>query len=70
MYMNLGITAFVIGVCFVVLKFALHYKETQTPDLKDGMIAFISSMAGLYALDMYSKKIEKTVEVFTNAPTF
>jgi hypothetical protein len=70
MYMNLGITAFVIGVCFVVLKLALYYKETQTPNLKDGMIAFVSSMAGLYAIDLYSKKIEKTVEVFTNPPAF
>ena len=68
--MNLGITAFVIGVCFVVLKLALYYKETQTPNLKDGMIAFVSSMAGLYAIDLYSKKIEKTVEVFTNPPAF
>jgi hypothetical protein len=70
MYMNLGITAFVIAVCFVVLKLGLYYKETKTPNLKDGMIAFVSSMAGLYAVDMYAKKIEKTVEVFTNAPAF
>jgi len=68
--MNLGITALVICVCFVVLKFAIYYKETQTPNLKDGMIAFISSMAGLYAIDLYSKKLEKTVEVFTNPPAF
>ena len=68
--MNFGLTALAIGVCFIVLKLALYYKETQTPDIKDGMIAFVSSMAGLYAMDMYSKKIEKTVEVFTNAPAF
>jgi hypothetical protein len=70
MYMNLGITALAIGICFVVLKFGLNYKETQTPNFKDGMLVFVSSMAGLYAIDMYSKQVEKTVEVFTNAPAF
>ena len=68
--MNLGLTAVVIGVLFVLIKLAMHYKETQTPDFKDGALAGVSALAGLYAMDMYQQKISKTVEVFTDKPAF
>jgi hypothetical protein len=68
--MNLGLSAVVIGIIFVLLKLGLHYKENPTPDLKDGVLAIISALAGLYAVDMYSQKITKTVEVFTDKPSF
>jgi hypothetical protein len=68
--MNLGITAVVIGILFVILKFGVNYKENPAPDLKDGAIAAISALAGLYAIDVYSQKISKSVEVFTDKPAF
>lgn len=68
--MNFGLTALVIGVLFVVLKFGLHYKESPTPDMKEGVLAVISALGGLYAMDMYSQKVSKSVEVFTNKPEF
>lgn len=68
--MHFGITAAIIGILFVVLKLGIHYKETQTPDFKDGAVAAVSALAGLYAIDMYSKKVSKTVEVFTDKPSF
>jgi hypothetical protein len=68
--MNLGLTAVVIGVLFVLLKLGMHYKETQTPDFKDGALAGISALAGLYAMDMYHQKVSKSVEVFTDKPSF
>lgn len=69
-YMNLGITAIVIGILFVLLKFGVNYKENPTPDLKDGAIAAISALAGLYAIEVYSQKVSKSVEVFTDKPAF
>jgi len=68
--MNLGITAIVIGILFVMIKFAVHYKENPTPDVKDGLLATISALGGLYAIDMYSQKVSKSVEVFTDKPAF
>jgi hypothetical protein len=68
--MNLGITAILIGILFVALKFGLHYKECQTPDLKEGVLATISALGGLYAMELYSQKLTKSVEVFTNKPEF
>jgi len=68
--MNLGLTAVVIGVLFILLKLGMHYKENQTPDFKDGALAAISALAGLYAMDIYQQKISKSVEVFTDKPSF
>jgi hypothetical protein len=68
--MNLGLTAVVIGIVFVLLKLGMHYKECQTPDFKDGALAAISALGGLYAMDMYSQKVSKSVEVFTDKPAF
>ena len=68
--MNLGITAFIIGVLFVVLKLGLHYKENPNPDFKDGALVAVSALAGLYAMEVYSQKISKAVEVFTDKPAF
>jgi hypothetical protein len=68
--MNFGLTAVLIGVLFVALKFALHYKESPTPDMKEGVLAVISALGGLYAMDLYSQRVTKSVEVFTNKPEF
>jgi hypothetical protein len=38
--------------------------------MKEGVLAVISALGGLYAMDMYSQKVSKSVEVFTNKPEF
>ena len=68
--MNLGISAIIISVVFVLFKMALNYKDSPKPDLKDGFIVFVSSIAGLYALDHYSLVKPKGIEVFTAPPEF
>ena len=68
--MNLGISAIIISVLFVLFKMALNYKDSPKPDLKDGLVVFISSIAGLYALENYSLVKSKGVEVFTAPPEF
>jgi hypothetical protein len=69
MYMNLTL-AVVISVIFTVLKMAIHYKESPRPNLKDSVIVFVSSVAGLYALEQFGKVTPKVTEVFTETPSF
>jgi len=68
--MNLGISAIIISVVFVLIKMAINYKDSPKPDLKEGLVVFISSIAGLYALEQYSRVKPKGVEVFTAPPEF
>jgi hypothetical protein len=69
MYMNLTL-AVVISVIFTILKMAIHYKESPRPNLKDSVIVFVSSVAGLYALEQFGKVTPKVTEVFTETPAF
>ena len=69
MYMNLTL-AVVISVIFTVLKMAIHYKESPRPNFKDSVIVFVSSVAGLYALEQFGKVTPKVTEVFTETPSF
>lgn len=47
----------------------LHYKEKPFPNIKDGMVVFVSSMAAFYASDYFVIK-PKITDVFTEAPSF
>ena len=67
--MNLTL-AVVISVIFTVLKMVIHYKESPRPNLKDSIIVFVSSVAGLYALEQFGKVTPKVTEVFTETPAF
>lgn len=67
--MNLTL-AVVISVIFTVLKMAIHYKESLRPNVKDAFIVFISSVAGLYAMEQIGKVTPKVTEVFTETPSF
>ena len=62
--------AVVISVIFTVLKMAIHYKESPRPNVKDTFIVFISSVAGLYAMEQFGKVTPKVTEVFTETPSF
>ena len=67
--MNLTL-AVLISVIFTVAKMAIHYKESPRPNLKDGFLVFLSSVAGLYAMEQFGKVTPKVTEVFTETPSF
>ena len=62
--------AVVISVIFVLLKMAVHYKESPRPSLKEGIMVFVSSLGGLYAMEQFGKVTPKVTEVFTETPSF
>jgi len=62
------LVAVVISVIYMVAKMVLH-KEKQPP-LKDGVLVFLSSIAGLYAMEQFGKGAPKITEVFTETPSF
>ena len=62
------LVAVVISVLFMVAKMIIH-KEKQPP-LKDGVLVFLSSMGGLYAMEQFGKTASKVTEVFTESPSF
>ena len=68
-YMNL-ILPVVISIIFMVVKMIQNYKESPTPNIKDGVIVFISSACGLYAMEQFGKVSPKVTEVFTETPSF
>jgi hypothetical protein len=65
---SVGIS-FIISLIYVLAKMALQYKENPRPNVKDGVLVFLSSMAGFYATDYFSLK-PKVTDVFTEAPNF
>jgi len=60
--------AVVISVLFMVVKMIIH-KEKQPP-LKDGVLVFLSSIGGMYAMEQFGKTSPKITEVFTESPSF
>jgi hypothetical protein len=65
---SVGIS-FIISMIYVFVKMALHYKESPKPNIKDGVLVFLSSMTGFYVSDYFSLK-PKVTDVFTEAPNF
>jgi len=59
-----------ISLFYVLLKMAMNYKESPNPNVKDGMIVFVCSMAGLYASDSIGKSSPQVMKVFTEIPPF
>lgn len=69
---NYLIISSIISVLFSVIKYALTYKENSKPDVKESIIVFACSLAGLYVYDTYidiSVK-PKLSEIFTDPPSF
>jgi hypothetical protein len=69
---NYVVISSIIGVMFGILKYALTYKENPKPDIKDSIMIFVCSIAGLYVYDNYIGVVAKPKisEVFTDAPSF
>lgn len=70
MSMNSFLISAIIGVIYVVIKMALHYKETPSPNIKEGILVMLSSIAGLYATSQFGIVKPKVMEVFTEVPSF
>ena len=60
--------AIAITIIYVIAKMALH-KETR-PNVKDGVVVFLSSVVGIYAMEHIPIKTTKLTEVFTETPSF
>jgi hypothetical protein len=68
--MNSLLVSAMIGVIYVVIKMALHYKESPSPNIKEGFLVMVSSMAGLYGTSQFGMVKPKVTEVFTETPGF
>lgn len=68
--MNSLLVSAIIGVIYVVVKLVLNYKETPSPNIKEGILVMLSSMAGLYGTSQFGMVKPKVTEVFTETPGF
>ena len=68
--MNSLLLSAIIGVIYVVIKMALHYKESPSPNIKEGILVMVSSFAGLYGTSQFGMVKPKVTEVFTETPGF
>ena len=68
--MNSLLVSCIIGAIYVFIKMALHYKESPRPNVKEGILVMLSSMAGLYATSQFGMVKPKITEVFTEVPSF
>jgi hypothetical protein len=68
--MNSFLISAIIGVIYVVIKMGLHYKESPSPNIKEGVLVMLSSFAGLYATSHFGIVKPKVTEVFTETPSF
>jgi hypothetical protein len=48
----------------------LHYKESPSPNIKEGILVMLSSFAGLYGTSQFGIVKPKVTEVFTETPGF
>ena len=67
--MNTLIVACIISAIYVVVNMALHYKESPTPNIKEGILVLLSSMVGLHLSSQVNLQ-PKVTEVFTESPSF
>ena len=68
--MHSSVIACMIGVLFVLVKFGLNYKESSTPNLKDGFLVMLCSGAVMYGANQIGIIKPKITEVFTETPKF
>jgi hypothetical protein len=68
--MNSLLVSAIIGVIYVVIKMVLNYKDSPSPNIKEGILVMLSSMAGLYGTSQFGMVKPKVTEVFTETPGF
>jgi hypothetical protein len=67
--MSSAFVSSIISILYVLIKLMLNYKEKPVPNVKDGVLVFISSMGGFFISDYFSTK-PKITDVFMEAPSF
>jgi hypothetical protein len=69
---NYVVVSSIISAIFSILKYSLNYKENPKPDIKDSVMIFVCSIAGLYIYDNYIGVVvkPKLSEIFTDQPSF
>lgn len=68
--MHSSVIACMIGILFVLVKFGLNYKESPTPNFKDGLLVMLCSGAVMYGANQIGIIKPKVMEVFTETPKF
>jgi len=68
--MHYSVLACLIGVLFVVVKMGLNYKESPSPNFKDGFLVMLCSGAIMYGASKIGIIKPKVMEVFTETPPF
>jgi len=68
--MNSLLVSAIIGVIYVVIKMVINYKESPSPNIKEGILVMLSSMSGLYGTSQFGMVKPKVTEVFTETPGF
>jgi hypothetical protein len=68
--MNSLLVSAIIGVIYVVIKMVLNYKDSPSPNIKEGILVMLSSLAGLYGTSQFGMVKPKVTEVFTETPGF
>ena len=59
-----------IGILFILVKMALNYKESPSPNFKDGVLVMLCSGAVMYGISQIGGIKPKSMEVFTETPPF
>jgi hypothetical protein len=69
---NYVVVSSIITTLFSIIKYALTYKEKPKPDIKESLIVFACTIAGLYIYNNYVGVVSKPKlsEIFTDQPSF
>jgi hypothetical protein len=68
--MHSSVIACIIGILFVLVKMALNYKESPSPNFKDGALVMLCSGIVMYGANQIGIIKPKVMEVFTETPKF
>jgi hypothetical protein len=68
--MHYSVIACMIGVLYVLVKMGLNYKESPSPNFKDGILVMLCSSVVMYGSTQIGIIKPKITEVFTEIPGF
>jgi len=68
--MHSSVIACLIGILYVLVKMGLNYKESPSPNFKDGVLVMLCSGAVMYGATQIGIVKPKVMEVFTETPGF
>lgn len=68
--MHYSVIACLIGALYVLVKMGLNYKESPSPNFKDGLLVMLCSGVVMYGSSQIGIIKPKVMEVFTETPAF